>query len=125
MKNTVISQSILNKVSEHYQAHLEKISDYLLPGPSVWWKKTPQGIMFLDGNNEDDHHSEEDTLQHFRSMSLGDLEIYLQQQWEACCSSKVELPATCIRYYGQDGILENISVSSSSSNQMRDTTQCI
>ena len=36
MKNTVFPQSMLNKVSEHYQAHLEQISDYLLCGPGVY-----------------------------------------------------------------------------------------
>lgn len=75
MQNTIIPQSVLQKFSEHYQAHLERISDYLLPGPGVWWKPTTQsGIMFLDGSNEDEHRLNGPTLQHFRSMSSPDIE---------------------------------------------------
>ena len=54
MENTIFSNSILENSSEHYQAHLERVSDYLVPGPGVWWKRVPNGIMFLDGSSEDD-----------------------------------------------------------------------
>ena len=109
MENTVFSDSILQKISEHYQAHLERISDYLIPGPGVWWKRVPRGIMFLDGSNEDDFKDPGPVLHHFKSMSLNDIDTYLQQQWEICCTSDVELPAVYLRYYGQDGNLERIS----------------
>ena len=120
MKNTIIPQSVLQKFSEHYQAHLERISDYLLPGPGIWWKPTEGGIMFLDGSNEDEHHLTGPTVQHFRSMSSTDIEIYLQEQWEACCSTGVELPAWCVRYNGQDGSLESISMSDTGTAEITD-----
>lgn len=110
MANTIISNSMMLKASVHYQAHLERISDYLVLGPGVWWKKVSEGIMFLDGTSEEDFRDVGPPLQHFRSNSLTDIELYLHQKWEACCSSGVELPATSIRYYGQDTILENISM---------------
>ena len=109
MENTVFPYSMVSKISEHYQAHLERIGDYLLLGPGVWWRETPQGIMFLDGANEQEYRDGGPALQHFRSRSCSDIEMYLQQQWEVCCSSGVKLPAACLRYYGQDGSLENIS----------------
>ena len=90
MKNTIFPQSLLDSAAEHYQAHLERIGDYLLPGPGVWWEKVAEGIMFLDGSNEELFKQEGPTLQHFSSTSLTDMHIYLQQQWEACCHSGVE-----------------------------------
>ena len=110
MENTIISHSVMCEGSVHYQAHLERISDYLVLGPGVWWKKVSQGVMFLDGTSEEDFRDVGPSLQHFRSTSLTDIKLYLHQKWEACCSCGVELPATSVRYYGQDGILESISM---------------
>ena len=47
MKNTVFPHHMLEKFSEHYQAHLERISDYILLGPGVWWSELPEGMMVL------------------------------------------------------------------------------
>lgn len=111
MENTIFPKSMLQNAAQHYQAHLEQISDYLIHGPGVWWKETPEGIMFLDGSNESDYQDAGPTLQHFRSTSLSQIDLYLQQQWEVCCNSGVMLPATYLRFYGQDGTLEHISES--------------
>ena len=40
--------------------------------------------------------------------SMTEICLYVQQQWEVCCTSRVELPAIHLRYYGQDGSLERI-----------------
>lgn len=71
---------MLEKVSEHYQAHVHlehiiMISDYLLRGPGIWWKQTPQGIVFLDGSDEKEYQDNGPTLQHFRSMSSIEVEL--------------------------------------------------
>ena len=108
MENTIFSNSILENSSEHYQAHLERVSDYLVPGPGVWWKRVPNGIMFLDGSSEDDFKDLGPVLHHFGSTSMTEICLYVQQQWEVCCTSRVELPAIHLRYYGQDGSLERI-----------------
>ena len=31
----------------------ERIGDFLLPGEGVWWKRVPQGVEFLDGDDDD------------------------------------------------------------------------
>lgn len=87
MENTVFPHSMLEKVSEHYQAHLERISDFLLRGPGVWWKETPRGIIFFDGSDEKEYQDDGPTLQHFRSVSSADVNLHLQKKWEACCST--------------------------------------
>ena len=42
--------------------------------------------MFLDGDGEMEYHDNGPNLQHFRSTSLSEIFLYLQQQWEACCN---------------------------------------
>lgn len=108
MQNTVIPTSILTGASSHYQAHLERISDYVAKGPGVWWKHTTKGIEFLDGDSEVDHKTEGPNLMHFRSVSMADVDFYLHEQWEACCTSKVQLPATMIRHYAANGELTSL-----------------
>ena len=99
MKNTIFPESMLKNVSEHYQAHLERISDYVLPGPGIWWKKVPEGIMFLDGSSEEDYKCNGPTLQHFRSTSIDDINIYLQNQWETCCARSRHRNSKYADYY--------------------------
>ena len=52
--------------------------------------------MFVDGRDEVDYKSPGPSMIHFRSQSLADAHFHLQQQWELCCESDIELPA--IRY---------------------------
>lgn len=58
MRNTVFPKSMLDRIPQHYQAHLERISDFLIHGPGVWWKATADGIMFFDGTGEEDFRDE-------------------------------------------------------------------
>jgi len=44
--NTIIPLSWIRSTVTQHQAHLERISDYLKFGPSVWWKATTEGIEF-------------------------------------------------------------------------------
>ena len=56
-KNTHFPNSLLLEVPDHYQSHLERISDYLLCGPGVWWEKTLQGVIFFDGSEEENYRT--------------------------------------------------------------------
>ncbi len=67
------------------QAHLERISDFLITGPGVWWRKTSEGFEFLDGTLEGEFYTLGPPLMHYRSHSLSDIDLYLLQQWERCC----------------------------------------
>lgn len=109
MKNTVIPTSIMNNLSSQYQAHLERISDYLICGPGQWWRRTSQGIEFFDGSDERESRDCGPELQHFSSSSLAKIQLYLFEHWERCCETNVELPATFLRCYGQDGSLEELA----------------
>lgn len=91
-------------------------------GPGIWWKETPDGILFLDGSSEKGFRDDGPMLQHFRSMLSTELELHLHQQWEACFSKSVHLPAKYLRYYGQHGNLEDISTVPSSASLLVNPT---
>ena len=46
-RNSVIPYSWMEQNPSLHQAHLERISDFLLPGPGVWWKHSEDRIEFL------------------------------------------------------------------------------
>lgn len=53
LPNSHFSQYFIETQSLNLQSHLEWISDFLLLGLGEWWRKTSEGIEFLDGPNED------------------------------------------------------------------------
>ena len=101
-ENTVNPLEWLQHTSVHYQAHLERISDYLLQGPGVWWRYVENGVEFFDG------HIPYPELQapvthHFRSTTMGDVDAYLLSKWEQCIDIEVQLPTTSIQTYQTNG----------------------
>jgi len=94
--NTIIPHSWKTRYRPHFQAHLERISDFLVDGPNSWWKCTPQGIEFFDETNPpqnvDCHHN-------FRSSSLADIDTFLLNKWEKCMELNITLPATNVRTF--------------------------
>ena len=46
--NCVIPHGIVLKYTFAYQAHLERISDFLLCGEGVWWRHVASGVEFFD-----------------------------------------------------------------------------
>ena len=110
-QNTVIPYSWVEQNSTLHQAHLEHISDFLLPGPGVWWKHFEgRGIEFLDGQDCLSERSEGPCIHHVRTTSLSDIDIYLQNKWEQCCSTNTILPAHYIGHYQTDGSLINYTM---------------
>ena len=98
-ENTFFSYNYISTHSLEFQSHLERISDYLLPGPGVWWKKTLLGIEFFDGCKEENFRSSGPAMQHFRSSDLGAIEQHLFQCWEECLQLNITLPLKEIRRY--------------------------
>ena len=109
MKNTVITKDLMDKYSSHYQAHLERISNYLVLGRGIWWRRTTSGgAEFFDGSDTEETKAAGPQLQHFRSTSIPDVQLQLFKEWETVCTTNIELPATCIRCYNQQGTLESL-----------------
>ncbi len=109
--NTFLPLSWLENSPTQLQAHLERISDFLLPGPGIWWKSVPGGIEFLDGNCEVGSRSNGPPLHLFRTSSITKQVEYLRMCWQQCLEQGVEIPLRYIRQYDGCGDLANVSES--------------
>ena len=105
--NTVIPNDWIEDSSIHYQAHLERIGDYLLQGPGMWWRYVDTGVEFFDVETP---NSDPPTLslQHFRTSSMSDVDMYLLTKWEKCIEENVQLPAKHIRAYEAGGTVSEV-----------------
>lgn len=95
--------TLIKKYRHDYQAHLERISDFLLPGENVWWSKTDNGVEFKDSNSEEDYHAEGPSLHHFRSSNLQLEKKMLKESWQACLKNGVALPHPKVCIYDSEG----------------------
>jgi hypothetical protein len=57
----------------HYQAHLERIGDYLIQGQGIWWRYIDTGVEFFDIESPANSNPPTPSLQHFRTASLNDV----------------------------------------------------
>ena len=105
--NTIIPKQWLHHITHQYQAHLERISDFVASGPGSWWRELDGGIEFFDvvipGSSPPQHR-----MFHYRSTELTDIDSYLFAKWEACIEGNIRLPATHIRTYTAAGSLYSI-----------------
>ena len=82
--NTVISsRDEMTKRPKVWQAHLSKISDFLKPGPEVWWKWREDGsVEFFDAPGEPNSREQVPQLNHFRSRNISTICKNLEETWE-------------------------------------------
>lgn len=90
--NTIIKGKILNNKSRLWQAHLQRIPDYLSPGPGQWWNWAEDGsVEFYDGPKAEDTKACGSSIQHFRSASIKSMQNKLDATWKHLYSSSPEL----------------------------------
>lgn len=70
---TVISKSFTSTRNHSWQAHLERISPFLVHGKGVWWLETADDYRFLDGTTDPEYHQEGPPLLHYRLSTLQDV----------------------------------------------------
>ena len=115
--NTVLPSALLEETNAaEVQAHLERVSDFLLPGQGVWWKGKPDGgIEFLDSSLEASSHLDEPQLHHFRCSNMSDELKYLTKCWKKCIEREIDLPLPTIRRYSDEGELLSLDIFASTS----------
>lgn len=94
--DTLIPAYILQKYPREWQAHLERISDFLsYSGPErSWWEYDGENIVFHDsGTDHPDTRPEGPLLHHFRSSSIRKEETYLESCWSKCLEEEICLPS--------------------------------
>ena len=103
-QNSVFSEDEINCFS--YQAHLERIADFLMPGEGVWWHfdKDMRCIIFHDGAGQQSSRLQGPPLHHFRSWTVRMERAYLAESWKSCISNpQLLLPTSKINLYDSEG----------------------
>lgn len=72
-KRTKVSHEFIQR-QPNWQAHLYRISPYLVRGEGVWWKNEQDCYTFLNSINDPSQNVHGPTLTHFRKHSLHDVE---------------------------------------------------
>lgn len=101
--NTSIPLSLILKHGREWQAHLEKIADFLLEGEGTWWRNDGQAIEFFDVTNSPSHETTGPPLHHFRSSTLASEELYIQNCWQRCIEENIKMPVQVLRMDMDDG----------------------
>ena len=84
---------------------MEQQADFLLDS-SCWWGETDEGVTFFDYSETDRSldRATNATLHHWRSYTMKDEIIYLQQCWEKCLENMHSIiPAHKIRIKNSNG----------------------
>ena len=90
--DTLFQPFVLQKYKKQWQAHLEKISDFLLPGEGIWWEHDGENVIFHDSKQHQKTSPHGPVLHHFRTSSLKGEECYLNQCWLECVERGISLP---------------------------------
>ncbi len=70
---TTLSKTFIKERPQSWQAHLSRISSFIVH-EQIWWKEEPENFIFLDGDNDPDYRDEGPVLRHFRSCVIQDIE---------------------------------------------------
>ena len=107
-QNTIISHGIILKYLHAFQAHLEKIADFLHCGEGIWWWYIMAGVEFLDGPGEKESQDDGPPLHHFCTDRLKSEEKYLKDCLKECITNEIPIPHPLVRIYDDDGNLQFI-----------------
>ena len=99
-----------------WQAHLERISDFLRVGRGVWWDTNENGdTHFFDWKGSPESLEAGPVLHHFRSCSFKSEESYLKECWLKCLEQKCDLPINRLQTENEEGNTVTIPHTSSAS----------
>ena len=100
---TTISKHFVQKHSPHWQAHLKRISPFLVCGVDVWWHSDSDNYVFHDGTNDPEYHPEGPALMHYRNANIEGVCARSELCWGDIIKKEIKIPATVIKLYDQDG----------------------
>ena len=98
-RNTVFLYEYIRTHGIEWQAHLERIADFLVFGEGVWWTKTAIGIEFFDYVDVPEVHPR---VHHFRSSSLPTVSFELEEHWRMLVNCNITIPA--YKIFLRDGV---------------------
>lgn len=106
-ERTCISSSFINSRSYSWQAHVERISHYLVLGEGKWWQKneSSDSFTFFDGDRDPDSLIEGPELHSFRSSSIAEVVSKSKAAWNKILADKISVPCTTVREFDENGDL--------------------
>ena len=106
VSGTSISKSFVRTRLHSWQAHLERISPFLVE-KRAWWTETTTTYEFKDGDDDQCYHPEGPDLLHFSTSSLKDVTKRQVKAWKHIADNSTPLPTPSICLYKEDGQLED------------------
>ena len=88
---TRIAKSFIRSHLRSWQAHLNRISPFLIPGEGIWWRQDADSYIFQDSMHDSEYHSEGPKLLHFRNTRL-DVAFRHDTCWQHILTNNIELP---------------------------------
>jgi hypothetical protein len=101
-KGSKFSKSFIEYRLHSWQAHLERISPFLLEG-GVWWREFNGIYYFMDGDDDRNYHSQGPILLHFKTSSLDDVVNRQKKSWKQILDQFIPLPTPKVHIYDTDG----------------------
>ena len=100
---TRIAKSFIRSHLRSWQAHLNRISPFLIPGEGIWWRQDADSYIFQDSMHDSEYHSEGPKLLHFRNSRLEDVAFRHDTCWQHILTNNIELPTPQIRLFNHEG----------------------
>ena len=108
-EDTIFSSQFIAENELVFQRHLQRVADYLLPGPGVWWSHSADGsVCFQDSIGNPETRPDGPKVAHFRSSSVAEEVKKVQTAWKECLELKVELPIKRVRFEDSNGQLKYV-----------------
>ena len=107
---TTLKKAIVAQRKHSWQAHLERISPYLLPGEGVWWKQDQECYHFFDGPSDPDSHEEGPRLLHYREKSVKDVVERQATYWKELLKRSTTLLTATLVNYDEEGDFQSFTV---------------
>ena len=107
--NTHVPIAMIKKHSREWQAHFQQISDYIVEGEGVWWRKQNEMVEFYDEAKHPTQQEVGPLLHHFRSSNLQLEATHLDRCWKKCIGDNVVIPTHLIRVDKENGSTHKIS----------------
>ena len=91
---TTVTKNFTDKHKHSWQAHLERISPFLVEGRGSWWHEKDGSYIFLDGDSDTDHRTHGPTLLHFRQNTIQDVQQRHKDCWQMIAEQSIPIPST-------------------------------
>ena len=105
---TTIPKTFTHHHRASWQAHLERLSNYLLHGPEVWWTEDDTCYSFFDGDKDPDFHQQGPPLKHFQSTTSEMMSFEKANAWDTILENNIKVPAERVNVY--DSLGDNVEI---------------